>query len=156
MARKRKRRQSKAFIHVSRRPDGKWEARKPGATRSSFVTFTEKEAFFRAKDAVIREGGGEVVVHHSILDPPDLTAEERWPPSVHIHTPYAGRWRPEDLKNARKAATDELTLAFLNEWRDRFGANVFEICANVGLSRGFFYKMAAKVGFKVHRYASEE
>lgn len=46
--------------HVTPRPDGRWQVIKPGATRASVVTDTQRDAVSRARDIVHNAGGGEV------------------------------------------------------------------------------------------------
>ena len=43
---------------TQKRPDGKWETKKEGASRASAVFDTQKEAWGRSKD-LARERGGE-------------------------------------------------------------------------------------------------
>lgn len=49
--------------HVVPDPDGGWNVRKPGASRSSSRHNTQQDAIDRARDIVGRAGGGEVVIH---------------------------------------------------------------------------------------------
>jgi hypothetical protein len=49
--------------HVVPNPDGGWDIKKPGGSRSSGHTDTQKDAISRAKDIVRNQGGGEVRVH---------------------------------------------------------------------------------------------
>lgn len=46
--------------HVTPRPDGKWQVVKPGASRASAVTDTQKQGIDRARTIVGNVGGGEV------------------------------------------------------------------------------------------------
>jgi len=49
--------------HVVPNPDGGWDVKAPGATRSSSHHDTQKEAETRAKEIVGNAGGGEVRIH---------------------------------------------------------------------------------------------
>lgn len=49
--------------HVVPNSDGGWDVKKPGASRASAHTETQKEATNRAKDIVRNAGGGEVRIH---------------------------------------------------------------------------------------------
>lgn len=49
--------------HVVPNPDGGWDIKKPGASRSSGHTNTQRDAINRAKDIVRNQGGGEVRTH---------------------------------------------------------------------------------------------
>lgn len=49
--------------HVVPNPDGGWDIKKPGASRSSGHTNTQRDAISRAKDIVRNQGGGEVRTH---------------------------------------------------------------------------------------------
>jgi hypothetical protein len=49
--------------HVVPNPDGGWDVKAPGATRSSSHHDTQKEAEKRAKEIVGNAGGGEVRIH---------------------------------------------------------------------------------------------
>ncbi|SPM32205.1 hypothetical protein MRAB57_2 [Mycobacterium rhizamassiliense] len=44
-------------------PGGGWDVKKPGATRSSAHTDTQREATQRAGEIVHNSGGGEVRIH---------------------------------------------------------------------------------------------
>ena len=47
---------------VSPNPDGGWDVRKPGASRSSGHFDTQREAIDRAREVVAGSGGGEVTI----------------------------------------------------------------------------------------------
>lgn len=49
--------------HVVPNKDGGWDVKKPGASRSSAHTDTQKQAQDRARDIVRNAGGGEVRTH---------------------------------------------------------------------------------------------
>lgn len=49
--------------HVVPSSDGGWDVKKPGASRASAHTETQKEAIDRAKKIVDNAGGGEVRIH---------------------------------------------------------------------------------------------
>lgn len=49
--------------HVVANPNGGWDVKKPGATRPSAHTDTQREAQRRASEIVRNSGGGEVRVH---------------------------------------------------------------------------------------------
>jgi len=49
--------------HVTPKPEGGWDVRKPGASRASSHHDTQAEAIDRAREIVGNEGGGEVVIH---------------------------------------------------------------------------------------------
>jgi uncharacterized protein YdaT len=49
--------------HVVPNPKGGWDVKKPGASRASAHTDTQKEGVARAKDIVSNAGGGEVRIH---------------------------------------------------------------------------------------------
>ncbi|WP_071606299.1 DUF2188 domain-containing protein [Luteipulveratus halotolerans] len=44
-------------------PNGGWDVRAPGASRSSAHTETQAEAIHRARSIVRNAGGGEVTIH---------------------------------------------------------------------------------------------
>lgn len=48
---------------VVQNPSGGWDVKKPGATRSSAHTDTQRQATKRATEIVRNNGGGEVRVH---------------------------------------------------------------------------------------------
>lgn len=50
--------------HVVPNPDGGWDVRAPGASRSSAHTGTQADAIDRAREIVGNAGGGEVVIHN--------------------------------------------------------------------------------------------
>jgi hypothetical protein len=43
--------------------DGNWAVHRPGATRASSVHRTQGEAIERARESLVRDGGGELTVH---------------------------------------------------------------------------------------------
>jgi Uncharacterized protein conserved in bacteria (DUF2188) len=49
--------------HVVPNPDGGWDVKAPGASRSSAHTGTQAAAEHRAKEIVGHAGGGEVIIH---------------------------------------------------------------------------------------------
>lgn len=49
--------------HITKRPDGGWQAIKPNAGRASGVFDTQAEAEQRAKQWSHNAGGGEVTIH---------------------------------------------------------------------------------------------
>jgi len=49
--------------HVVSNPNGGWDVKKPGASRSSAHTDTQREATQRAGEIVRNSGGGEVRIH---------------------------------------------------------------------------------------------
>lgn len=49
--------------HVVPNPNGGWDVKKPGASRSSAHTDTQREAASRATEIVRNSGGGEVRIH---------------------------------------------------------------------------------------------
>ena len=49
--------------HVVPSPEGGWDIKKPGASRSSAHEGTQAAAIRRAKEIVRNQGGGEVRVH---------------------------------------------------------------------------------------------
>lgn len=49
--------------HVVPNPNGGWDVRKPGSSRSSGHTDTQADAINRARGIVRNVGGGEVVIH---------------------------------------------------------------------------------------------
>lgn len=49
--------------HVVPNPNGGWDVKKPGASRASAHTGTQREAAGRATEIVRNSGGGEVRVH---------------------------------------------------------------------------------------------
>ncbi|WP_100517215.1 DUF2188 domain-containing protein [Mycobacteroides abscessus] len=49
--------------HVVPNPNGGWDVRKPGSTRSSGHTETQREATQVAKRILGNDGGGEAVIH---------------------------------------------------------------------------------------------
>ena len=50
--------------HVTPRPDGGWNVKKPGASRASAQAPTQKEAMDRAREILRNNGGGELVIHN--------------------------------------------------------------------------------------------
>jgi hypothetical protein len=55
---------AKESRHVVPNPDGGWDVKKPGASKSSSHHDTQKEAEVRAKEIVSNAGGGEVRIHN--------------------------------------------------------------------------------------------
>lgn len=49
--------------HVVQNPNGGWDVKAPGASRSSARTNTQADAIARAKEIVQNAGGGEVITH---------------------------------------------------------------------------------------------
>ncbi|GFG50145.1 hypothetical protein CQY20_31970 [Mycolicibacterium agri] len=49
--------------HVVPSPSGGWDVKKPGASRSSAHTDSQREATQRATEIVRNSGGGEVRIH---------------------------------------------------------------------------------------------
>lgn len=49
--------------HVVPNPKGGWSVKKPGASRSSANTKTQKEAVDRSRDILSNDGGGELRIH---------------------------------------------------------------------------------------------
>ena len=49
-------------IHVTKRPDGNWQAIGEGNSRASFVTKTQEQARLKARDLAIKNQA-EVLVH---------------------------------------------------------------------------------------------
>lgn len=49
--------------HVVPNPKGGWDVKKPGGSRASKHTSTQKEAVDSARDIVKNQGGGEVRIH---------------------------------------------------------------------------------------------
>jgi len=49
--------------HVTRRPDGNWQYKAPGASRASGVTSTQSSAEQAAKQVARNSGGGEITIH---------------------------------------------------------------------------------------------
>jgi len=49
--------------HVVANPKGGWDVKKPGSTRASIHTETQKDAVARAREIVRNSGGGEVRIH---------------------------------------------------------------------------------------------
>ncbi|MDX1870703.1 DUF2188 domain-containing protein [Mycolicibacterium sp. 120266] len=49
--------------HVVPNPNGGWDVKKPGASRSSAHTKTQADAIERAREIVGNDGGGEVRIH---------------------------------------------------------------------------------------------
>ncbi len=52
-----------ANYHITKRPDGDWQYKKPGAERASGVESTQAEAERQAKLTSSNSGGGEVIIH---------------------------------------------------------------------------------------------
>lgn len=53
----------KKDYHVTKRPDGDWQYKLPGADRASGITNTQAEAERAAKDSARNGGGGEITIH---------------------------------------------------------------------------------------------
>jgi uncharacterized protein YdaT len=53
---------SDADRHVVPNPDGGWDVRKPGASRASAHTDTQREAISRARQ-ITANTGGETIIH---------------------------------------------------------------------------------------------
>lgn len=49
--------------HVTKRPDGDWQYKLPGASRASGITRTQAQAEQSAKQSARRGGGGEITIH---------------------------------------------------------------------------------------------
>lgn len=49
-------------IHVTKRPDGKWQAIGEGNSRASYVTQTQEQARLKARDLAIKNQS-EVLIH---------------------------------------------------------------------------------------------
>lgn len=49
--------------HVVANPNGGWDVKKPGSSRASAHSETQREAVARARDIVKNQGGGEVRIH---------------------------------------------------------------------------------------------
>lgn len=49
--------------HVVPNPEGGWDVKKPGSSRSSGHSRTQQEAVDRARSIVENQGGGEVRIH---------------------------------------------------------------------------------------------
>lgn len=49
--------------HVVPNPNGGWDVKKPGSSRASKHTDTQKDAIDRAREIVHNQGGGEVRIH---------------------------------------------------------------------------------------------
>lgn len=47
---------------VSKRDDGQWESRAPGAARASTVGGTQREVVDRTREILARDGGGELAI----------------------------------------------------------------------------------------------
>ncbi|MDD5313038.1 MAG: DUF2188 domain-containing protein [Dehalococcoidia bacterium] len=50
--------------HIVPNPGGGWDVRKPGASRASSHHDTQMEAEKRAKEILLRNGGGEAIIHN--------------------------------------------------------------------------------------------
>lgn len=70
--------------HVTPHPEGGWQVRKPGSDRASARTSTQGEAIGRAREILVNDRGGEVVVHRpdgSIRDSDTIRpANDPYPP----------------------------------------------------------------------------
>ena len=53
----------KKDYHVTKRSDGDWQYKLPGADRASGITRTQAEAERAAKDSATKGGGGEITIH---------------------------------------------------------------------------------------------
>ena len=51
--------------HVTKRPDGQWQAKTEGASRASAVAKTKAEAVDRARDLAKAQPLGQVIIHKS-------------------------------------------------------------------------------------------
>lgn len=75
--------------HITRRPDGKWQDKREGATRPREIYPTQGDAERGAKDRLRdRPGGGEVVVHrpnHEIRDSDTINRRDPMPPRDRKH-----------------------------------------------------------------------
>jgi hypothetical protein len=49
--------------HVVANPNGGWDVKKPGSSRASVHTKSQKDAVDRAREIVRNGGGGEVRIH---------------------------------------------------------------------------------------------
>lgn len=49
--------------HIVPNPAGGWDVKKPGASRSSSHTDTQRDAEQRAKQILRNDGGGEAITH---------------------------------------------------------------------------------------------
>lgn len=52
-----------ANYHISKRPDGMWQAKKEGADKAGGIFDTQREAEKAAKEFSANSGGGEVKIH---------------------------------------------------------------------------------------------
>jgi hypothetical protein len=50
--------------HVVPNPDGGWDVKAPGATRSSARTQRQSDAIDRSRQILGNQGGGEIVIHN--------------------------------------------------------------------------------------------
>ena len=51
--------------HVTKRPDGQWQAKGEGASRASAVTKTKAEAVDRARELANAQRPGQIIIHKS-------------------------------------------------------------------------------------------
>lgn len=49
--------------HVTKRPDGDWQYKLPGADRASGITLTQSAAERAVKESASKGGGGEITIH---------------------------------------------------------------------------------------------
>lgn len=49
--------------HVTKRPDGNWQYKLPGASRASGISPTQAAAEHAAKQSATKNGGGEITIH---------------------------------------------------------------------------------------------
>lgn len=49
--------------HVTKRPDGDWQYKLPGAQRASGIADTQAAAEAAAKESARNNGGGEITIH---------------------------------------------------------------------------------------------
>ena len=78
-----------ANYHVSRRPDGEWQAKKEGADKAGRIFDTQLEAEKAAKEFSANSGGGEVRIHGldgKIRDSDTVApAADPYPPKDRVH-----------------------------------------------------------------------
>tara|TARA_Y100000114_G_scaffold155435_1_gene179604 strand:+ start:12590 stop:12841 length:252 start_codon:yes stop_codon:yes gene_type:complete len=76
--------------HITRRPDGQWQYKLPGAQRASGVTNTQAQAEAAAKESARNGGaGGEITIHRpngQIRDRDTISpANDPTPPVDKVH-----------------------------------------------------------------------
>ena len=49
--------------HITRRSEGDWQVKSPGASRASAVEPTQGAAIDRGREILENDGGGELVIH---------------------------------------------------------------------------------------------